>query len=55
MSKSEIKKQVEYYLSDKNLAHDNFFYDKIQADKEVMHHMLILVGMDGCSAHNELQ
>ena len=34
-NQSEIKKQVEYYLSDKNLANDNFFYDKISGDKEV--------------------
>lgn len=34
-NQSEIKKQIEYYLSDKNLATDNFFYDKIKADKEV--------------------
>lgn len=31
---SEIKKQIEYYLSDKNLSTDNFFYDKIKSDKE---------------------
>ena len=35
-NKSEIKKQVEYYLSDKNLSVDNFFYDKISQDKEVI-------------------
>lgn len=30
----KIKKQVEYYFSDKNLEHDAFFHNKISADKE---------------------
>jgi len=29
----EIQKQMEYYLSDKNLARDDFFRDKITASK----------------------
>lgn len=32
-SKAEIKKQVEYYLSDVNLARDKFFNDRIREDK----------------------
>lgn len=36
MSKqTEIKKQVEYYLSDKNLKTDKFFNEKIRENKEV--------------------
>ena len=31
---SEIRTQVEYYLSDKNLEKDAFFYGKIQEDKD---------------------
>ena len=31
---AEIKKQVEYYFSDKNLEHDSFFHNKISSDKE---------------------
>lgn len=31
---SEIRTQVEYYLSDANLQKDAFFYSKIQEDKE---------------------
>lgn len=33
--KELIKKQVEYYLSDKNLTVDDYFYEKIKSDKEV--------------------
>lgn len=33
-SKAELKKQVEYYLSDKNLANDRFFHEKISENKE---------------------
>jgi hypothetical protein len=33
-SKAELKKQVEYYLSDKNLAGDRFFHEKISEAKE---------------------
>jgi len=33
--KAQVKKQVEYYLSDNNLKRDEFFYDKIKSDKEV--------------------
>ena len=29
-----IKKQIEYYLSDGNLARDKFFREQIQTDKE---------------------
>jgi hypothetical protein len=32
---AKIKKQVEYYLSDSNLRVDEFFHNKISADKEV--------------------
>jgi hypothetical protein len=32
---AKIKKQVEYYLSDGNLRMDEFFHNKISADKEV--------------------
>lgn len=36
MSKTaELKKQIEYYLSDKNLATDKFFNDKLSENKEV--------------------
>lgn len=36
MSKpAEIKKQVEYYLSDKNLVADKFFNEKLRENKEV--------------------
>lgn len=31
---SKIKQQVEYYFSDKNLAQDAFFHNKISGDKE---------------------
>jgi hypothetical protein len=31
---AEIRKQVEYYLSDKNLENDSFFHNKISGDKE---------------------
>lgn len=31
---SEIRTQVEYYLSDKNLEKDAFFHNKIKEDKE---------------------
>ena len=30
---ADIKKQVEYYLGDKNLGRDDFFRDKITASK----------------------
>lgn len=32
-SKAEIKKQIEYYLSDKNLESDTFFREKITASE----------------------
>jgi hypothetical protein len=32
---ADIKKQVEYYLSDKNLTIDTFFNEKIKENKEV--------------------
>jgi len=35
INQAEVKKQVEYYLSDKNLTQDDFFRSKIQADSEV--------------------
>jgi hypothetical protein len=31
---SKIMKQIEYYLSDKNLVNDSFFHSKISAGKE---------------------
>lgn len=31
---SDIRQQVEYYLSDKNLEKDQLFYEKILEDKE---------------------
>jgi hypothetical protein len=34
MSKAELKKQVEYYLSDKNLVQDKFFNEKLAEGKE---------------------
>ena len=34
-NKAEIKKTIEYYLSDKNLANESFFSEKIKANKEV--------------------
>jgi hypothetical protein len=33
-SKAELKKQVEYYLSDKNLTNDRFFHEKISEAKD---------------------
>lgn len=33
MQKQELKKQMEYYMGDKNLARDDFFRDKIKANK----------------------
>jgi len=33
-SQAEIKKQIEYYLSDANLARDKFFREQIETDKE---------------------
>jgi len=33
-NKAELKKQVEYYLSDKNLAGDRFFHEKISESKD---------------------
>ena len=33
-TKAEIKKQIEYYLSDKNLQSDDFFREKIVSAKE---------------------
>ncbi len=33
-NKDAIKKQIEYYFSDKNLSKDKFFHNKISADKE---------------------
>lgn len=33
-SHSAIKTQIEYYLSDANLAKDKFFREQIQTDKE---------------------
>ena len=33
VSAAEIKKQIEYYLSDKNLANEDFFREKIAAGK----------------------
>ena len=32
---AEVKKQVEYYLSDDNLERDSFFHDKIKNSKDV--------------------
>jgi hypothetical protein len=34
ISKAELKKQVEYYLSDKNLTQDKFFNEKLSEGKE---------------------
>lgn len=33
VSKADIKKQIEYYLSDKNLSNEDFFREKITASK----------------------
>jgi len=33
-SDASIKKQIEYYMSDANLARDRFFREQIEADKE---------------------
>lgn len=33
-SSADIKKQIEYYLSDTNLTRDRFFREQIQTDKE---------------------
>lgn len=33
-SKAELKKQVEYYLSDKNLVNDRFFHEKLSEGKD---------------------
>jgi hypothetical protein len=33
ISNAEIKKQMEYYLSDGNLAKDDFFRGKIESNK----------------------
>jgi hypothetical protein len=33
--KAILTKQIEYYLSDKNLEKDNFFYEKIQESSDV--------------------
>ncbi len=30
-----LKRQIEYYMSDKNLVGDSFFHGKITANKEV--------------------
>jgi hypothetical protein len=35
INQAEVKKQVEYYLSDKNLIQDEFFRSKILTDSEV--------------------
>jgi len=32
---ASIRKQVEYYLSDKNLTVDTFFHDKISRSQDV--------------------
>ena len=34
LSKAELKKQVEYYLSDKNLVNDRFFHEKLSEGKD---------------------
>lgn len=34
ISKAELKKQVEYYLSDKNLTQDKFFNEKLSEGKD---------------------
>ena len=34
MSKAEIKKQVEFYMGDTNLAKDDFFRDLITSNKD---------------------
>ena len=31
----EVQKQVEYYLSDKNLSHDEFFHKEIEKIEDV--------------------
>lgn len=33
-TKGQLKKQIEYYFSDKNLKKDKFFHNKISSDKE---------------------
>ena len=33
---AEIKKQLEYYLSDENLKRDEFFHDIIQKSNDVI-------------------
>ena len=33
-STADIKKQIEYYLSDSNLSHDRYFHDKIESNPE---------------------
>jgi hypothetical protein len=30
-----LTKQIDYYLSDKNLEKDNFFYERIQESQDV--------------------
>ena len=42
VKQGELKKQVEYYLSDKNLAQDSYFHSKITASKEVSHLSIFL-------------
>ena len=53
---AELKKQLEYYLSDKNLANDKFFHDKLSETKEVCHSLFqYCLGLDGNIPRNELQ
>ena len=33
-TKAELKKQIEYYLSDKNLTQDKFFNEKLREGKD---------------------
>lgn len=39
-SNDSIAKQINYYLSDENLAHDEFFYKEIAANKYIPNFIL---------------
>jgi hypothetical protein len=45
-NQAEVKKQVEFYLSDNNLSHDQFFHSKISGNVE---HWLDIADILNCN------
>ena len=51
----ELKKQIEYYLSDENLKKDDFFHKKISSSPDVNHLLSQLIKKRALSISISLQ